>query len=502
MASLKDRYDVVVIGAGIGGLTCGALLAKAGLSVLVAEQDSKPGGYCVSFQRKGFTFDTGFDTTLECEKGGVVYDTLDELGLAGEIQFIRLASPMRILGDDYDVRMTTLDAAVEELKRLFPTESAGIDGFVADCRALASEMKRLSEVPADLLGFAGKLGLMMKFLLKSPHMRRYSGKSSGEVLNMFFREPRVKAILGTIVPFGPRAMAPLLMMMLGGETVGYYPKGGAQALADIFARGVTKHGGELAPKTMVTRILVEDGTAVGVEVAGGSEIRARFVVSNADGRETFLKLIGEQYLAPKLVKEMRETDLSESNFLVSLGVDLDLKEMGFDGTSIIYNRCNELDKIFSADLDHCYLCIKMHSLRDSSQAPANMATVQLSTCLPYDYMGNWKREKDGTRGEEYLQLKEAVANKLIASGEKIIPGLANHIVVKDVATPLTFERYTLNSCGASMGWFPAPGGRMRSQKTPIMNLYQAGAWSFPGASIYAVVPSGRNAAQLVLKEAR
>jgi phytoene dehydrogenase-like protein len=131
-----------------------------------------------------------------------------------------------------------------------------------------------------------------------------------------------------------------------------------------------------------------------------------------------------------------------------------------------------------------------------------MATVQLSTCLPYDYMGNWKREKDGTRGEEYLQLKEAVANKLIASVEKIIPGLANHIVVKDVATPLTFERYTLNSCGASMGWFPAPGGRMRSQKTPIKNLYQAGAWSFPGASIYAVVPSGRNAAQLVLKEAR
>jgi all-trans-retinol 13,14-reductase len=186
MADLKDRYDAIVIGAGIGGLTCGAFLAKAGLSVLVAEQDSKPGGYCVSFQRKGFTFDVGFDMTLECEKGGVVYDTLDELGLTGEIQFIRLASPMRIVGDDYDFRITTIDAVVKELKRLFPSESTGIDGFIADCRALASEMKILSEVPADLLGFAGKLGLMMKFLLKSPHVRRYSGKSSGEVLNMFF----------------------------------------------------------------------------------------------------------------------------------------------------------------------------------------------------------------------------------------------------------------------------------------------------------------------------
>ena len=116
-------------------------------------------------------------------------------------------------------------------------------------------------------------------------------------------------------------------------------------------------------------------------------------------------------------------------------------------------------------------------------------------------MGNWKKQKDGTCGEEYLQLKEAVADKLIASAEKIIPGLTNHIVIKDIATPLTFERYTLNSYGASMGWFPAPGGGMRSQRTPIRNLYQASAWTFPGASIYAVVPSGRNAAQLVLKEA-
>jgi all-trans-retinol 13,14-reductase len=500
MATLKDKYDVIVVGAGIGGLTCGALLAKNGLSVLVAEQHSKPGGYCTSFRRKGFTFDAGFDTTFECEKGGIIYDTLDELGLTDKIRFIRLTSPLKVIGDDYNVLVTS--EFTEELKRLCPSESSEIDNFLGDCKALASEMKNLSAVPPDLLGTTGKLGLMMKFILKSPRMRQYSGKSTGEVLNTFFKDPRLKAVYGTVVPFGPKAMAPLLMMILGGEAVGYYPLGGAQALADTFAKGVTKHGGELTLKTMVTRILVEDGTAKGVEIASGQEIRSRFVVSNADGRETLLNLIGEQYLTPKLVKEVRETDLSDSNFLVSLGVDLDLRAMGFDGTSIIYNRCHELDKIFSADIEHCYLIIKMHSLRDASQAPENMATVQLSTCLPYDYMGNWKREKDGTFGQEYSQLKESVADKLISSAEKIIPGLTNHIVVKDIATPLTFERYTLNCQGANMGWFPVPGGKMRSQKTPIKNLYQAGAWTYPGPSIYAVVPSGRNAAQLVLKEAK
>lgn len=131
-----------------------------------------------------------------------------------------------------------------------------------------------------------------------------------------------------------------------------------------------------------------------------------------------------------------------------------------------------------------------------------MATVQIMTPFPCNYMGYWKREMDGTRGKEYTELKEALADKLIAAAEEIIPQLSKHIVYKDIATPLTFERYTLNSEGALHGWFPAPGAKLRSQKTPIKNLYQAGHWTFPGGGIFAVALSGRNAAQLVLKDMR
>jgi prolycopene isomerase len=263
---------------------------------------------------------------------------------------------------------------------------------------------------------------------------------------------------------------------------------------------VTKHGGDLALKTLVKKIVVEDGKATGVELADGTKVRSRYVVSNADGRQTFLKLIGEQYLSPKLAKELKETRLTDSVFLVSLGVDIDLKAMGFDGTTIVYNRCDNIDNIWGGDTDKCSLLIRMHSLRDPSQAPEGMATVQIMTLFPYDYMTYWKREKDGTRGKEYAELKEALADKLIASAGKIIPQLSEHIVCKDIATPLTFERYTLNSEGASHGWFPAPGAKLRSQKTPFKNLYQAGHWTFPGPGIFAVVLSGRNAAKLVLKD--
>ncbi len=498
--ALKDKYDVVVIGAGIGGLSCGAWLAKKGLSVLVVEQHSRPGGYCTSFQRKGFTFDAGFDTTLECDKDGIVYDTLDELGQAKNIHFIKLPSPMRIIGRDYDVRVTTVEALGKQLKRLSPGDSEEINSFLADCKALALEMKRLSEVPPDLLGMTGKFGLMTKFLLQSPQMRKYGGKSLGQALDMHFKDPRLKAIFGTVVPFGPKGMAPLLMMILGGEAVGYYPEGGAQALADAISRGLSLHGGELALNTRASKIIIKNGKAAGIKIANEGEIYSRFIISNADARETFLELVGQENLAQRFIKEIKDTPISESHFLVSLGVDMNLKTMGFDGTSIIYNRCGDLDNIFSTDLENCYLSIRMHSLHDSSQAPENMATVQLLTCLPCTYMGNWKREEKGHLGPEYHQLKQAVANRLIDSATQLIPGLASHILVKDIATPLTFERYTLNSGGASMGWFPTPGNGIRSQRTPIKNLYQAGAWTYPGASLYAVVQSGRAAAQLILKQ--
>jgi all-trans-retinol 13,14-reductase len=501
MINIKDKYDVVVIGAGIGGLTCGSLLAKEGLSVLVAEQDTKPGGCCTSFKRKGFTFDTGIEDVTGAEKGGMLNNILEELGLKDDIEFIELAPPIRIVGSDYNIPSTPLEGLAMELKRMFPGEGIGIDAFFQDCKAVISEMMALAEPAPDLLGFGGKMGLMVKFLFKSPKLREYGGKSYRQALIESFKEPKLRAILGSLVDYDPGWAATMPMMVVGFPAF-QYPKGGAQALADVFAKGVTKHGGDLALKTLVKKIVVEDGKATGVELADGTMVRSRYVVSNADGRQTFLTLIGEQYLSPKLAKELKETQLTGSVFLVSLGVDIDLKAMGFDGTTIVYNRSDSIDDIYSGDPEKSSLWIKMHSLRDPSQAPQGMATVQIMTLFPYNYMGYWKREKDGTRGKEYRELKEALADKLIASAEKIIPQLSKHIVCKDIATPLTYERYTLNSEGASHGWFPAPGAKMRSQKTPFKNLYQAGHWTFPGPGIFTVALSGRNAAKLVLRESK
>ena len=148
--------------------------------------------------------------------------------------------------------------------------------------------------------------------------------------------------------------------------------------------------------------------------------------------------------------------------------------------------------------------ISLPSLRDDSRAPQSKSVVVLSAVAPYDYLRKWKT-KDGNRTEAYRKLKEEVADQLIANAEAIIPGLSRHIVVRDIATPLTYERYTLNCEGASVGWSWDPTHTFAtgqslstgSLKTSIDNLFTCGHWCFSPGSMLAAMLTGRMVADVI-----
>lgn len=480
MKALRSEYDVVVIGAGMGGLTCGAYLAKAGVKVLVCEQHSIPGGYCTSFKKDGFIFETSIHWLNQCGQGGLIYQTLEELGIQDQIEFIQLDPVRRIIGKDYDLTVFLDTQRLEDdLKKMFPAEAESIHQFITDCLALA----------------------------KSPEvMTQYLGKSNQQVFDYLFKDSKLKLILYAI-GFLPQwsVLAPMFSIGWISEKDYYFPnRGGARALADLFASAFQGYGGDLALKTMATKISIENGKACGVELRSGARIKSKYVVSNADARLTFLKLVGRELLSEEFIKDLLETEICPPAFLVSLGVDMDLGKMGFNGAMITYNPSAELADLSTADPSRCGITIIIYSLRDPSLAPPGKHTVSIGAMLPYDYMDNWKVDKQARRGREYKKLKEQVADQLIASAENIISGLSQHIVCKDTATPLTYERYTLNTRGSIMGWDLTSQNfmKMRPQDTPIKNLYQAGHWVFPGGGIPAVIPSGRLAAELILKESQ
>jgi phytoene dehydrogenase-like protein len=175
--------------------------------------------------------------------------------------------------------------------------------------------------------------------------------------------------------------------------------------------------------------------------------------------------------------------------------------MGFDGALVNYyptmrkNPWEERDGE-GFDIEKEKMAIRVESIKNPMLAPKGMHTVSISVFTPYELF------TDGNRvNPRYAEIKEEIARKIIDMTEKVIPGLSSHIIVREAATPLTYERFTLNTHGASMGWYlPAKElARIRSQKTPIDNLYQAGHWTFPGGGIPMVIISGINAAKLVLK---
>ena len=175
--------------------------------------------------------------------------------------------------------------------------------------------------------------------------------------------------------------------------------------------------------------------------------------------------------------------------------------MDFDGALIHYYpniRKNPWEEIDEAgfDIEKERMAIRMDSIKNPMLAPKGNHTIAIAAFTPYELFTH-----GGHPSPRYAEIKEEIAQKIIGITEKVIPGLSNHIMVRDASTPLTYERTTLNRHGATMGWYLSAKElvRIRSQKTPIANLYLAGHWTFPGGGIPMVIISGINAAKLVLK---
>jgi prolycopene isomerase len=239
-----------------------------------------------------------------------------------------------------------------------------------------------------------------------------------------------------------------------------------------------------------------------VQLEGGKTIKSRYVISNGDGHATFHNLIDNHCLPDRFVKKLQKKELSAPLFTLYLGVDLDLAQMGFDGALVHYYPAvsknpwaGKNEERF--DIEKEKMAIRMDSIKNPMLAPQGAHTIAVAAFAPYELFANGENISP-----HYSEIKEEIAQKIIEVTERVIPGLSGHIMVQDASTPLTYERETLNAHGATMGWYLSAKefSRIRSQKTPIANLYQAGHWTFPGGGIPMVILSGINAAKLVLKD--
>jgi phytoene dehydrogenase-like protein len=499
-------YDAVVIGAGMGGLSCGTLLAKEGLRVLICEQASKPGGYCVNFKRNGFTFAPAVHYLNEFGPTGQMNEAFQTLGISPEIEFCPQDPQRRIITPQFQLTLSTdIDQFERDLIHLFPKERLSIHAYIGEWKRFVKSIEGLPLKSLEVISPKEKLQLLYKGILKAPLLIRYRGKTSQAVLDSFFKDPLLKYLLS----FGARkgssilnCASPIFWAMTGNF---YYIKGkGVEALPQLFLRQYQAYGGELSCNTLVTKIQVERGEARGVQIDGGEEIRSRYIISNGDSHATFHSLIGNHLLPDRFVQKLRKREISAPIFTLYAGVDLDLAQMGFDGSLVHYYPFmddNPWEKKDGGEFDVTKekMAIRMDSIKNPMLAPKGKHTIAVAAYTPYALFTDGE-----TVNPRYPQIKEEIAQKIIGATEQVIPGLSSHILVRDASTPLTYERETLNTHGATMGWYLSAKefSRIRSQRTPIARLYQAGHWTFPGGGIPMVILSGINAAKLVLKDMR
>ncbi len=464
---MKGVYDVIIIGAGIGGLVCGCYLAKAGMKVLIVEQHSKPGGYCTSFKRKGFTFDAAADCFGAYRENGTMRRILQELGVDREIKIIQHNPPNAVYTPEYRVFFwPDINKTIQEFQQNFPEERENIKRFFRFV---------VDPNPATFV-----------------KLRNYTFK---DILDSYLTNPKLKTILAypllAIGGLPENLMSAFVGVKLYSEFLidgGYYPMGGMQALADMLAKRFKDFGGKIIYSMAVKRVKIINREVKGVLLSNREFVPSRYVVSNCDARQTFLRLIGKEKVEKTFYQKIKSMIPSISNYIVYLGMDKDFKPKINPGTAIFYINHYDLQKAYSSiqkgDID----IYDGYSLRVSS----DKSTVNVIIPMPYKNKKYWKHNK--------YRLLEKVIKKI---EETLLPGLSNYIVYKEAATPHTLFRYTLNFRGASYGWASIPeqfADPDLLKPNFIKGLFLVGHWTTFGVGISGVSYVGQYISTMLLKK--
>jgi beta-carotene ketolase (CrtO type) len=535
-----ESYDVVIIGAGHNGLTCAAYLLKAGYSVLLLEKRSVPGGAATTeevmpHQAPGFKFNLcAIDhefihlgpvvEELELEKYGLEYLWCDPVVFCPHPD------------GKYFLAHKSIEKTCAEIARYSERDAKKYAEFTDYWQRVTKAITPMFNAPPksiiDIVGnYSWKnvqeLISVVGGVDKALDWIRNMLTSPEDILNEWFDSEFLKAPLARLAsefgaPPSQKTIAIGAMMMSMRHNPGMArPRGGTGALVKALLNLVTSKGGVVLTDQHVEQVLVDDGRAVGVRVAGGKEYRAnKGVISNIDARRLFLQLVDPADIDdadPNLRERLERRIVNNNETILKIDCALseaprferfDHKEEYLIGSVLIADSVAHVEQAHSLATmgiipdSNPSMYLDVPTVLDPTMAPDGKHTLWIEFFAPYQIAG---AEGTGLKGTGWTdELKNKVADRVIDKLADYAPNIKNSIIARRVESPAELgERlgaykgnyYHIDMSLDQMIFFrPLP--EIANYKTPIDNLYLTGAGTHPGGSISGM--PGRNCARVFL----
>lgn len=498
---------IIIIGAGMAGLTAGAYLAQAGYEVKIFEQFPKIGGVTATFSKEGFSWDLGPMLVQDFRRDEPAGKILEDLGIYDQVQFLQ--SDRGLVMPEFDLwkpqEYTGRYWRRDKLISLFPTERENLIKYY-QFREKVLDLMAISRRIETATGIS-KLFLQLRLFFLFQQVKDKRSMSAAQLMDEYFKNDAIKGVfLGLLadfvtlpsefpalgIPFINNENAfdirvPLQVTRAGPRPSYQYILGGMEKLVKVFEEYILAYGGKIYVNSAVDRLIIQKNQVQGIQLHNGTEINADIILASGGAKEFFFDVVGKDNLPATFVDKIIDIPLMESVHMIHLGIDLDPRKFQraalcyYIGTNDVEGavvRCRE--GVYHEGKDG--FLIYVPSLHSPEMAPDGKFAMTIYTIAPNKLdRGTWNERRD------------ELSEKLLIEAEKIIPNLREHILVKEIMTPADFRTRTHQSHHAFGGRAPIMGKSGAPHKTPIGGLWFIGSQSdktaggLPGTMLHSKV---------------
>lgn len=488
------KKPVIIIGAGLAGLSAGCYAQMNGYNSTILEHHSKAGGVAAAWRRKDYLIDGGIHFIMGYKPGTALYEMFCQLGILPFCELVEIADYGILIDERTNLRLEIdgdLDNLKRNLVRIAPADEPRIKELLNGVQAMQgidlstvgmSKPPELTRV-FDGLNNLWKIRWVMKYFGGSYN---YSIAQWGQ---QYIKSPLLRQVLNKLfLPEAPVWFIMMLLALLANRELAYLA-GGCQEFVSMIEQRYLSLGGHISFNSSVDRIIVENDSAAGVRLKDGSEYRADYIISAADGHSTIYQMLEGEYIDKEIVSRFEHWPLCRPMVMVSYGVRREFRdEKPFQMIEI-------QEPLWEGDRAVSSLMLRIFNY-SSRFAPPGKTVIQVEYDSDWDF---WHELYEVMR-DEYKREKERLAGKILECLEEYYPGLSKLVEVMDVATPVTTWRYTGNYRGSWGGWLLTPASISKAVKRSLpglQNLYMAGQWVMPGGGVPTSLYSGRHAIQLL-----